>query len=323
MTPGGTGNVVAGAVTFNGTTLSAADSTKITIAEALDVTGALTGTSGSFSTTLGVTGATTLSGGAIVNGSLTAGSLTTNSITSNGSNADISIQPSGTGAVSISAIQVAGTEISSTDSSQVTIKENVRITGTTNTADVTTTGNTTISGALTSGTFNVGDLNITADGTISTDTNGDVNIDPAGTGVVNIASNITHTGTQTTTGQFNVDNLRMDGNVLSATSGGITLTPAAGQNVTVGGTNTNFQAAEIHGTVGEFTTLRTDKLEMDTSDGDMSINTQGTGTLDFNTPTQTTIGSAGGASALPGAPTGYLKVKIAGTLRVIPFWDQA
>ena len=78
-----------------------------------------------------------------------------------------------------------------------------------------------------------------------------------------------------------------------------------------------------HATLAEITTLRTDKLEIDTSDGDMSINTQGTGTLDFNTPTQTTIGSAGGASALPGAPTGYLKVKIAGTLRVIPFWDQA
>ena len=323
LTPGGTGNVVAGAVTFNGTTLSAADSTKITVAEALDVTGALTGTSGSFSTTLGVTGATTLSGGATVNGSLTAGSLTTNSITSNGSNADISIQPSGTGAVSISAIQVAGTEISSTDSSQVTIKESVNITGTTMTANVTTTGNTTISGALTTGTFNVGDLNINADGKISTDTNGDIDLDPDGTGVVNIASNITHTGTQTTTGQLNVDNIRIDGNVISATSGAITLTPAAGQNVTVSGTNTNFTAAEIHGTLGEFTTLRTDKLEMDTSDGDMSINTQGTGTLDFNTPTQTTIGSAGGASALPGAPTGYLKVKIAGTLRVIPFWDQA
>ena len=55
----------------------------------------------------------------------------------------------------------------------------------------------------------------------------------------------------------------------------------------------------------------------------MSINTQGTGTLDFNTPTQATVGSAGAASALPGAPTGYLKIKVAGTLRVIPFWDQA
>ena len=42
ITPGGTGNVVAGAITIHGTTLSAADSTKITIAEAVDVTGTLT-----------------------------------------------------------------------------------------------------------------------------------------------------------------------------------------------------------------------------------------------------------------------------------------
>ena len=53
--------------------------------------------------------------------------------------------------------------------------------------------------------------------------------------------------------------------ILSATSGSITLTPANGQNVTVGGTNTNFTAAEIHGTLGEFTTLRTDTLQSDTS----------------------------------------------------------
>ncbi len=50
LSPGGTGNVVAGALTFNGTTISAADSSKITIAEPLDITGTTT-----------ITGATTLS----------------------------------------------------------------------------------------------------------------------------------------------------------------------------------------------------------------------------------------------------------------------
>jgi hypothetical protein len=150
--------------------------------------------------------------------------------------------------------------------------------------------------------------------------NADLNLEPQGTGAVVIGANITHTGTQTTTGQMNVDNLRMDGNTLSATSGGITLTPAAGQNVSAGGILT---ATEANFTLMEATTVRADKLEIDTSDGDLSINTQGTGTIDFNTPTQSTIGSAGGASAIPGAPTGYLKIKIAGTLRVIPFYDQA
>ena len=41
FTTSGTGNIVLDAITVNGTTLSAADSTKITVSEALDVTGAL------------------------------------------------------------------------------------------------------------------------------------------------------------------------------------------------------------------------------------------------------------------------------------------
>ena len=49
----GTGNIVLDAITLNGTTLSAADSTKITIAEALDVTGALTASGLAFPTSDG------------------------------------------------------------------------------------------------------------------------------------------------------------------------------------------------------------------------------------------------------------------------------
>ena len=228
---------------------------------------------------------------------------------STSSNGNLTLNPGGSGTIELhAATNVTGA---------------LDVTGSTTTADVTTTGNTIVTGSLTTGTFNVGDLNILADGTISTDTNGDVNIDPAGTGAIVLTGPITATGTQTTTGQLNVDNLRLDGNVLSATSGAITLTPAAGQNVTVSGTNVKLTAAEANFTLMEATTVRTDALEIDTSNGDLSINTQGTGTIDFNTPTQTTIGSAGGASAIPGVPTGYLKIKIAGTLRVIPFYDQA
>ena len=73
----------------------------------------------------------------------------------------------------------------------------------------------------------------------------------------------------------------------------------------------------------EATTVRTDTLSTDTSNADLSIGTQGTGVIDLNTATQTTVGSAGGANALPGQPTGYIKIKVGGTLRVIPFYDQA
>ena len=179
-----------------------------------------------------------------------------------------------------------------------------------------------------SGTATVaGDL--TVEGSINADnwisnSNQSITINPAGTGVLVLPADITHTGTQTTSGQLNVDNLRLDGNVLSSTSGSITLSPAAGTNLVLGPTSGGVVTApELQATLGEFTTLRTDKLEIDTSNGDLTINTQGTGTIDFNTPTQTTVGSAGGGNALPGQPTGYLKVKIAGTLRVIPFYDQA
>ena len=201
-----------------------------------------------------------------------------------------------------------------------TFSTTLGLTGTLTTADITTTGTHSVTGTLNADYVQLKDNKITTNAS-----NAILEISANGTGTIDVQSAMTTigqtvTGTVSVTGQLNADNIRIDGNVISATTGGITLTPAANQNVALGGIAT---ANEIHATLAEITTLRTDKLEIDTSDGDMSINTQGTGTLDFNTPTQTTIGSAGGASALPGAPTGYLKVKIAGTLRVIPFWDQA
>ena len=79
---------------------------------------------------------------------------------------------------------------------------------TTDTYDKTTAYTITLSAST--GTFAVGDLNIIADGTITSDTNGDIAIDPAGTGAIVLTGPITHAGTQTTTGQLNVDNLRLD-----------------------------------------------------------------------------------------------------------------
>ncbi len=273
--PSGTGDVLISALRVNGTTLDSSDSTSVTIAEAVDITGALTGTSGSFSTTLGVTGLTTLSGGATVLGTMTAGSVTTNAISSNGSNADISIQPSGTGDVVLSALRVNGTTLDSSDSTAINLAENVDITGTLTTADITTTGNVVVSGNIAPATLSIADLNITADGSITSDSNGDIVIDPAGTGEIVLTGTVTHTGTQNTTGQLNVDNLRIDGNTISAPStGGITLTPQAGSTVALGGIAT---ATEFQATLGEFTTLRADKIENDTSNHALEIGTQGTG----------------------------------------------
>ena len=288
--PSGTGDVLISALRVNGTTLDSSDSTKVTIAEAVDVTGALTAAS-----TVAVTGAATLSSTLAVTGTstfsdgVTAESIITNSVTSNGSNADLSLQPSGTGDVLISALRVNGTTLESSDSTKVTIAEAVDVTGAldvagaTTVAAITASGTATFNGAVAiTGATGIGDLNILADGTITSDTNGDIVIDPAGTGAIVLTGPITATGTQTTTGQLNVDNLRLDGNVLSATSGGITLTPANGQNVAISGTNVNLTAAEANFTLMEATTARADTIESDTTNADLVFNTQGTGVFDFN-----------------------------------------
>tara|TARA_Y100001973_G_C5207162_1_gene342417 strand:- start:4902 stop:6746 length:1845 start_codon:yes stop_codon:yes gene_type:complete len=435
----GTGSVKAGALKFKGTSISSDDSTIVNINEGLVVSGAVTmastlavGTNATVSGNLAVTGTSALTGAVTIDSNI---NITDNVIKTTASNSDLVLTPAGTGGIVASGIRFKGTSISADDSSIININEgltvdgNASVSGTLTTADVTTTGNVTISGNIAPGTLGIGDLNITADGTITTDSNGDINLEPAGTGAVKVASNLDVTGTGTVTGQFNVDNLRLDGNVLSATSGSITLTPATGMNVVLGGIAT---AAEFQATLGEFVTLRTDTLSTDTSNANLTIGTQGTGhivletekiartgnlefdmsgyvvidsgagdiylkddgtgfgilsnssgnleiksgnttalsmtganvaaqgdlsvagsstldgvtindntvstnasnadlqlgangtgVIDILTATQTTVGSAGGANALPGQPTGYIKIKIGGTLRVIPFYDQA
>ena len=247
--------------------------------------------------------------GATMTGDVTVDNLIfTDTDISTASNGDLTLNPGGTGTIQLH----ANTAVTGTAS----------VSSTLTTADITTTGSHTISANSTvAGTLTVqGSIN--AD-TIVSNSNGDITIDPAGTGAIVLTGPITHTGTQTTTGQLNVDNLRLDGNAISATSGAITLTPADGQNVTVSGTNTRLIAGEANFTLMEATTVRADAIQNDTSNGDLSISTQGTGVIDLNTATQATVGTAGGASALPATPTGYIKIKIAGTMRVIPFYDES
>jgi hypothetical protein len=118
LTPGGTGNVVAGSLTFNGTTMSAADSSKVTIAEALDVTGATTlsglaypTSDGTVGQVLQTDGSGTLSFASISIGDL---SIVGSSILSP-SSADLTLNSSN-GNVVIEGIRVAGTTLSTEDS---------------------------------------------------------------------------------------------------------------------------------------------------------------------------------------------------------------
>ncbi len=154
LTASGTGSVSIDGIQISGTEISSSDSTQITIKENLHVTGNITGTIDADNSTVSnlevdnfkaasiVTEAegigsndndTTLPTSAAVKDYVDArdiGDLSvTGSTISAPSNADLTLTTSGTGSVSIDGIQISGTEISSSDSTQITIKENLHVTG--------------------------------------------------------------------------------------------------------------------------------------------------------------------------------------------------
>ena len=164
LTTSGTGSVSVDGIQIKGTELSSSDSTQITIKENLHVTGNISGTITGTVSTLDADNTTvsnievdnfkaativlesegigsndndtTIPTSAAVKdyvdnnagGSTGDLAITGSSITAP-SNADLTLNAGGTGSVDIEGIQIKGTEISSTDSTQVTIKENLHVTG--------------------------------------------------------------------------------------------------------------------------------------------------------------------------------------------------
>ena len=217
---------------------------------------------------------------------------------STSSNAVLTLNPGGSGTIALSANTAVTGTLSS--SGLLTVSAGgADITGTLITDDVTTVGNVTISGSLGLGSLNIGDLNITAEGAITTDTNGDVDVIPSGTGAINLTGPTNVTGVATVTGQLNTDNLRLDGNTISSTSGGITLAALAGQNIQA---NSKIIASEADIALIQATTVRTDALQNDTSDGDLTISTQGTGKVKIDAgliySTETVSGDGAGTDAI-------------------------
>ena len=164
LTTSGTGSVSIDGIQISGTEISSSDSTQVTIKENLHVTGNISGTITGTVSTLDADNTTvsnievdnfkaativlesegigsndndtTIPTSAAVkdyvdnNAGGTTGDLaiTGSSITAP-SNADLTLSAGGTGSVDIEGIQIKGTEISSSDSTQVTIKENLHVTG--------------------------------------------------------------------------------------------------------------------------------------------------------------------------------------------------
>jgi hypothetical protein len=405
ITPNGTGSLTLGALTVSGTEISSADSTQITLKENLSVTGTLnaagaatlgtsltlaagatitefatstslgtsdtkvptqnavkayvdaqnvaqaitfvgddsTGTavnSGETFQILGGTGLTsavtgdaitldidatvvTLTGGqTLTNKTLTSptigGTPTIIGVTATGAtgtgNLVFSAGPTVTGTLAAANITASGT---------LTVTGNTAISGSLTTTDITTTGNHSVTG------------NITAQGTVYSDkinspaTNANLEIAAQGTGIVDIQSAMTTigqtiTGTASVTGQFNADNLRIDGNTISSTdtNGDVIITPNGGGQITL--SSSRVAANQLNAvTVAVSNTVDTNTLRSYSSNADIVVQPQGTGTVDFKVPAQSTVGAAGGASALPATPTGYFTIKVNGSTFVVPYYAQS
>ncbi len=266
-------------------------------------------------------------------------SFADNTITTGASNANLELDASGTGIVRII--------------------PNTTVVGTLTTADITTVGTQTITGQLDVDGVRTKDNTIT---TNATNSNLELSANGSGVvDVQNLMTTIgqTVTGNVAITGRADVDNVRIDSNTISTTdsNGGLILSPNGTGAITLdSGTvsvpgvmsiasamisNTLFMATaskiqanvtnedvviESNGTgsvVLDLVSITDNKITTHVSNADLQLDTDGTGFIDIRTDTQATVGSAGSASALPGQPTGYIKIKIGGTLRVIPFYDQA
>jgi hypothetical protein len=201
------------------------------------------------------------------------------------SNANLTLNAGGTGSVDIDAIQIKGTSISSTDSTQININENVEVDGTLSvTGEIAKTGDLIVNVS--------GDIVLDADG-------GDVFLRDGAAGNY--------------------------GSFTRAGSNDLTISSGSTQALLFTGANAAFQGtlSVAGGSTLDGVTITDNTIKSNASNADLQIGTSGTGVIDLLTATQATVGSAGGASALPGQPTGYIKVKIGGTMRVIPFYDES
>jgi len=113
------------------------------------------------------------------------------------------------------------------------------------------------------------------------------------------------------TGDLNVDTINTGGQALSISASTTTFT----SDVTVQPGN-NLEAGFIR--VDSNLTLNGNKISTALSNSDIDLDPAGTATVNLRVPEQTTVGSAGGAAAVPASPTKYIKIKLNGTEYVIP-----
>ena len=215
---------------------------------------------------------------------------TASKIQANVTNEDLVLESNGTGSVIVDSVAITDNKIS-------TYVSNANL-------EITTDGTGTIE--LQTSTNVTGNLGVTGEiqktGDLIVNVSGDIVLDADGGDVY------LRDGAAGNYGAF-----------IRAGSNDLTIASGSTQAVIFTGANAAFQ--------GDISTpaisIVDNEIKATRTNDDIQIETNGTGVLDLLTPTQATVGSAGSASALPGQPTGYIKIKIAGTMRVVPFYDQA
>ena len=250
---------------------------------------------------------------------------------STSSNAVLTLNPGGSGTIALSAnTAVTGTL---TSSGLLTVSSGgADITGTLITDDVTTVGNHTVTGNFsTSGILTV-QGSVIAD-TFTTNSNGDITIAPAGTGAINFTGTTSVNGDVTIESgfTFTANNIKIDNNTIEAvnSNGSINIGPNGTGIVSIGGTEMQTNKVSAKELETDQILINGNIISTYESNADLQLDTAGTGTIDFLTPTQTTVGPVGAAAHLPidsGSdirPVGYLKIKVAGTDYVIPYFNAS
>ena len=144
-------------------------------------------------------------------------------------------------------------------------------------------------------------ITITGNTIASDNTNGNITLDPNGTGrvVLATASELRFTD--------HVDNaiahVDADGDLKLLS----TLTFDGATLATTGSVSINSRLK-----------IEDNRITTLTTNDDIDIDPSGTGKINYITTAQATVGSAGSAAALPGQPSTYFQIKVNGTTYVVP-----
>jgi hypothetical protein len=247
----------------------------------------------------------TITGNVVIDGRFDIDNLafTGNNITATNSNGGILLNPQGTGGITLGGNTVNVPSILTAHTvfvdSEMKLGPAAKISPSVTNDDVLIEANGT-------GSVVIEEVSVTANTITTHSSNANLNLTTDGTGTIELQTNTNVSGTLTatslTTNEITSNGSNADININPSGTGLVAIS-----NLKVDG---NIQ-------------INDNKIATTVSNADLQLGTAGTGVIDILTATQSTVGSAGSASALPGQPTGYIKIKIAGTMRVIPFYDQA